>query len=104
MTNLLCKCRKCVKNQVSVFVHSDKDKPTLKVLKIRQKYRENHLRKKNVENTNNPQTPMQPNPAVACLLSAKTNAQDAPLPTLTPGFVCGVARGAKNFYRLYSVD
>ena len=52
----------------------------------------------------NPQTPIAANPAVACLLSAKTNPQDAPLPALTPGFVCGVARGAKNFCLLYSVD
>ena len=46
--------------------------------------------------------PEEPHSAVACLLRAKTNPQNAPLPAPTPGFVCGVARGAKNPCIVYS--
>ena len=46
--------------------------------------------------------PRQAIPPVACLLSAKTNPQEEPSPAPTPGFVCGVARGAKNLCPQYS--
>ena len=41
-------------------------------------------------------------PAVACLLRTKRNSQEEPSPALTPAFVCGVARGAKNLCPQYS--
>ena len=41
-------------------------------------------------------------PAVACLLRTKRNSQEEPSPAPTPGFVCGVARGAKNLCPQYS--
>ena len=46
--------------------------------------------------------PRQAIPPVACLLSAKTNPQEEPSPAPAPGFVCGVARGAKDICPQYS--
>jgi hypothetical protein len=59
----------------------------------------------NVENTrkkNLTPNPRQAIPPVACLLSAKTNPQEEPSTAPAPGFVCGVARGAKNLCPQYS--